>query len=184
MASITERGKRLLPATLDSISLTEPHRPWISVPLSDGDLSKGYTNITFGQFANAVNHAAAWLKSAIGKVGQFEVFAYEGPPDARLAIITVAAAKIGWKVCYKLTYRLQIPDTKEHQILLPFPYATPQVKGFLLDKTKCRAFIYASPSISTQRILDERPHIAGIVAPSLQAWITAEPAVPYDFNKS
>ena len=99
MASIIERGKRLLPVTLDTIALNQPHRPWISVPVNDADISKGFKDITFKHFANAINHAAAWLERAIGKVGQFDIFAYEGPTDARTAIIAVAAAKVGWKVC-------------------------------------------------------------------------------------
>jgi len=166
MDSIKERGKRLLPVTLDNIALTQPNKPWISVPLDDSDISKGFTDITFKQFANAINHATSWLESVIGNVGAFQVFAYEGPADARLAIIAVAAAKVGWKV------------------LLPFPYAPSQVKGYLLDITKCKAFVYASHSTSIQSILDERPHIRGIVAPSLQEWITEKPAIPYVFKKS
>ena len=83
-----------------------------------------------------------------------------------------------------LSHEIMIPDNIKYQILLPFPYAPSQVKGYLLDKTKCKAFIYASLSPSIQNILDERPHIRGIVAPTLLDWIKDEPAVPYGFKKS
>ena len=113
MASVAKRGQRLLPITLDRIALTQPYRPWISVPLNNSDISKGFIDITFKQFANAINHAAAWLESSVGNVGLFEVFAYEGPADARLAIIAVAAAKVGWKVFLIEFHELLISDAGE-----------------------------------------------------------------------
>ncbi|KUJ12950.1 putative AMP-binding enzyme [Mollisia scopiformis] len=168
MTSDSERGKRLLSTTIDSLALTEPDRPWISVPRNDDDLSKGFTDISFKQFSNAINHAAHWLDSSLGKVAsKFKAFAYEGPADARLAIITVAAAKVGRK------------------ILLPFPLAPAQIKGYLLDKTECTAFIYAETSRhSIQSILDEQPHLRAIVAPPLLEWMTEAQAEPYGFDKS
>ncbi|KAH8676545.1 putative AMP-binding enzyme [Tricladium varicosporioides] len=161
-------GKRLLVATIDEIAKTQPERPWISVPRDDNDLSIGFRDITFKQFANAINHATAWLDSTLGPIGSaFETFAYEGPPDARLPIIAVAAVKTGRK------------------ILFPFPLAPPPVKGSLMDQTKCSDFVYAETShISAKSILADRPHVKGHIAPLLQEWITDTEAEPREFKKS
>jgi hypothetical protein len=85
--------------TIDNIASSDPHRPWISIPRNDDDLTKGFIDISFKQFSNGINHAAAWLDSRLGPTtGSFETFAYEGPKDARAYIITVAAVKVGRKV--------------------------------------------------------------------------------------
>jgi hypothetical protein len=81
--------------TIDNIASTDLQRPWIFVPRDDDDLTKGSIDITFKQFANGINHAAAWLESCLGlTMGSFDTFAYEGPKDARAYIITVAAVKV------------------------------------------------------------------------------------------
>lgn len=99
MASQSNEGKRLLASTLDKIAKESPERAWISSPRDDNDLSKGFIDITFRQLSNAVNHASHWLDSVLGVPNsEFEGFAYEGPPDARLAIIALAAVKTRRKV--------------------------------------------------------------------------------------
>ena len=59
MDSNAERGRRLPITVIDQLAGTEPERPWISVPSNDDDLSKGFVDINFKQFSNAVNFAAA-----------------------------------------------------------------------------------------------------------------------------
>jgi hypothetical protein len=62
-------------------------------------LIKGFIDITFKQFANGINHAAAWLESCLGPTtSSFDTLAYEGPKDARAYTIIVAAVKVGRKV--------------------------------------------------------------------------------------
>jgi hypothetical protein len=99
MTEAPEYGRRLLVTTLDSIAQTEPEKPWISIPKDDNDLSKGFVDLTFSQLSNAINHAASWLDAFLKATdGNFDTFAYEGPSDARLPIITMAAVKSGRKV--------------------------------------------------------------------------------------
>lgn len=99
MDQAEDRGGRLLPAKLDHVASQEPDRAWISVPKEDDDLGKGFVGISYKQFANAVNHASNWLEFTLGPSGgQFDSFSYEGPNDARLPIIAVAAAKVVRKV--------------------------------------------------------------------------------------
>lgn len=106
MDSAPDRGRRLLVTTIDRIADSEPQRPWISVPCQDDDLTKGFVDITFEQFSNAINHAAAWLQSVLAPVtGQFDTIGYAGPDDARAFIITVAAVKVGRKVRLFFDYR-------------------------------------------------------------------------------
>ena len=99
MKLTSDLGRRLLPAAIDQLAESEPSRPWASVPRDNEDLTQGYVDITYGQFANAINHAAAWLHSTLGpSAEEFETIAYEGPNDIRLPAIAVAAAKVGRKV--------------------------------------------------------------------------------------
>ena len=50
-----EIGKRLLPSLIDWLAQNEPQRVWASVPINDNDLGKGYEDISFRQFANAIS---------------------------------------------------------------------------------------------------------------------------------
>lgn len=98
--SFDQEGRsRLLVTAIDQIASSQPQRTWVSVPKDEDDLSNGFVGITFKQFSNAINHAAAWLHSKLGPhSGSFDTFAYEGPNDVRVAILTVAAIKVERKV--------------------------------------------------------------------------------------
>lgn len=88
-------GKRIVISVIDEVAETEPARPWVSVPVDDGDLTRGYKDITYAQLANAVNHAVHWLKQNLPSSSQpFQPFAYFGPKDLRYAIFAIAAGKL------------------------------------------------------------------------------------------
>lgn len=78
--------------------MTDPHRPWASVPFDDDDLSKGYEDITYDVLANAVNKLAWFIDSCIGRPTNFETVAYIGRPDLRYQIMTLAVSKTQYKV--------------------------------------------------------------------------------------
>ena len=87
---------RQLPAVLvDQIAKEEPETPFIS--LSN---AKGYTTITFGQYANAIDGVAWWLEHKIGKGDLGEALAYlgTGSGDVYYAILLIAAHKAGYYV--------------------------------------------------------------------------------------
>lgn len=98
--SLDQEGRsRLLVTAIDQIARSQPQRTWVAVPKDEDDLSNGFVDITFKQFSNAINHAAAWLYSNLGpSSGSFDTLAYEGPNDVRAAILTVAAVKVERKV--------------------------------------------------------------------------------------
>lgn len=109
-----QHGNRFVPSVIDELAHTEPSCPWISLPVDDSDLSKGYREVTYGQFANYINHAARWLESNLPSSGEpFQPFAYAGPKDLRYPILAVAAGKIGKVVCTPLvltTYHVAVYD--------------------------------------------------------------------------
>src|SRR4051812_17016334 len=97
-------GQRLAISILDERAQSDPQSPWVSVPVDDEDLSKGYTDITYSQFANAVNHATHWLARSLPSSQEpFQCFAYVGPKDLRYPILAMAAGKLGKVVCYTHT---------------------------------------------------------------------------------
>lgn len=59
------------------------------------------------------------------------------------------------------------------------------MKGYLLDQTKCTAFIFAQTSrVSVEKILSTRPLVNGVVAPSLHEWITDKEATLYPYDRT
>ena len=94
-----ETGRRLLPMAIDQFAAEEPNKVWASIPRSD-ELADGFRDITYREFADAIDRAAWWLETVVGKGGHrlFETFAYTGPKDLRYPIIAIAAIKIEKKV--------------------------------------------------------------------------------------
>jgi acyl-CoA synthetase (AMP-forming)/AMP-acid ligase II len=92
--------ERMLSSAIDERALTHPCDIFYSIPKDDNDLSQGFVDITCSKFANATNHAAAWLQTKIDESGidPFDAIAYQGPNDLRYPILAVAAAKVGRKV--------------------------------------------------------------------------------------
>ena len=94
-----ETGSRLIASTIDSIAEQSPHKSWASIPIDNEDLSKGFRDISYKDFANAINHASWWLKDQFhGETAPFETIAYAGPGDLLYPILAVAAVKCGKKV--------------------------------------------------------------------------------------
>lgn len=99
MAKNTDYGCRFIPSLIDEIARDDPTRAWASVPKDENDLTKGFVDINYRQFATAINKAAWFLESRLAKpTGSLETIAYAGPKDLRYPVIAVAAAKLGRKV--------------------------------------------------------------------------------------
>lgn len=99
------RGLRLLVSVVDEYAKDSPSRVWAVVPLDEGNLAKGFKDITYFTLANAVNHAASWLQKVLPPPGApFETVAYAGPKDIRYPVLAIAAAKVGRKVCYNTAH--------------------------------------------------------------------------------
>lgn len=91
-----QHGERLAISLVDEHARTIPQSPWVSVPINDHDMSKGYKDITWSQFANAINYAAHWLEHSLPRSEKaFQCFAYVGPKDLRYPILAMAAGKVG-----------------------------------------------------------------------------------------
>lgn len=94
MVAKDERGKRLLASVIDSHAINNPNGVWASAPVDNDDLTKGFRDITYKEFVNAINHASWWLRENLaGAVASFETVAYAGPKDLRYPILAVAAVK-------------------------------------------------------------------------------------------
>ncbi|KAG9682940.1 acetyl-CoA synthetase-like protein, partial [Aureobasidium melanogenum] len=134
-----EYGTRLLPTLIDEIATTTPNHVYASVPKDDADLSKGFRNVTYVEFARAIDALSWWLDKILGKAdGTFPTFAYFGPRDLGYAIVVVAAAKVGRKV------------------LLASHLASPDAHLFLLNSLACTAVIYASEMTALAESLQKR----------------------------
>jgi len=99
-----QHGKRIIISVIEQRARDEPNSPWISIPVDDRDLSKGYRDITFKQLNDAANHAAQWLLQYLPTSSRsFQCLAYAGPKDLRYPILALAAGKLQKKVCLSLS---------------------------------------------------------------------------------
>ena len=90
-------GRRLIPHLIDERAQCGWKRPLTSIPRSSTP-KDGFKDVSYRQFANAVNHCAWWLQEVLPKTQKLRTIAYSGPSDIRYGILTIAAIKIGYKV--------------------------------------------------------------------------------------
>ena len=90
-------GRRLIPHLIDERAQCDWRQPLTSIPRSSKPRD-GFKDISYRQFANAVNHCAWWMREALPKAHGPSTIAYTGPSDIRYGILTIAAIKTGFKV--------------------------------------------------------------------------------------
>lgn len=95
--AISNYGRRLIPHLIDERAQNGWVQPFTSIPRSS-DPSDGFIDISYRQFANAINHCAWWMREVLGESQHSTVIAYTGPSDIRYGILTIAAIKTGFKV--------------------------------------------------------------------------------------
>ena len=87
----------LLPTLIDEIARSDPHRLYCALVKSTS-IEDGVVEVTYDDYANAVNRCAQWLEDTLGKGTHYNVLAYVGPTDIRYSLITLAAVKTGHTV--------------------------------------------------------------------------------------
>lgn len=94
-----KHGERILVSVIENRA-NDSGKPWVSAPVDDKDLSKGYKDINFRQLNKYTNHAAQWLTKNLPKTSEpFQFIAYAGPKDLCYPILALAAAKLQKVVC-------------------------------------------------------------------------------------
>lgn len=88
----------LLPHLVDKRASLTPDTIYSEYPVSTLTYDEGYRKITYKDFANAINAAAAWLVDTLGPGKDFETLAYIGPNDIRYPALILGAVKAGYKV--------------------------------------------------------------------------------------
>ena len=109
MGSTAPHGNRLLPITIDDIAENKPEKLFGCIPRTS-DPRDGFVDVTFADFARAVDRAAWWLEESLGKSTTFETLAYLGPSDIRYFILAVAASKVGYKVSLDVPLQIASND--------------------------------------------------------------------------
>ncbi|MCJ1463036.1 hypothetical protein MMC07_001640 [Pseudocyphellaria aurata] len=90
--------RQLIPTVVDQIAETEPETTWAVVSVLPTGNDAGYQNITYRQFANAINSIAWWLEGELGRGDMTEPFVYfgTGGSDVRYVMLLIAAVKAGY----------------------------------------------------------------------------------------
>lgn len=74
---IDQRGGRLLPTWIDKVGQDAPDKVWASVPRS-ANLKDGFRDLRYRHLVAAIDAAAWWIESVIGRSTNFETVAYLG----------------------------------------------------------------------------------------------------------
>ncbi|PYH40575.1 putative AMP-binding enzyme [Aspergillus saccharolyticus JOP 1030-1] len=160
-------GQRFLATVVETRA--QDNSPWVSVPIDETDLSRGFRDISFQQLNNAANHAAHWLQQNLPATTEpFQCFAYAGPKDFLYPILAVAAAKI------------------QKVIVLPSPLITPEAQLRIFRQKKCTVYLRpASMAEHVAGILQEAPEkLQTLTVPELGEFMQDAEAAPYTYPKS
>ncbi|KAI0428957.1 acetyl-CoA synthetase-like protein [Xylaria sp. FL1042] len=153
-SSTPDSTEPLLPAAIDELARSHPHRPWASIPVDDNDLTQGYEDISYEALANAINKLAWIIHSSVGKSTTFATIAYLGASDLRYHMMQMAACKTG------------------HKVLFSSHLNSLSVHLSLMDKLDCKSLFY-SEGTQVDDILAARS-IKHILVPSLDVLIDVD----------
>lgn len=88
----------LLPTIIDQLAQSYPDNIWAEYPSSSTTLEDGFQQITYAQFARAVNGAAQHIQNVLGRRDTGQPLAYLASNDPRCSIAVIAAMKAGFSV--------------------------------------------------------------------------------------
>ncbi|KAK6082367.1 nonribosomal peptide synthetase [Seiridium cupressi] len=160
-------GKRLIPHIVDDFAQRDPEREAFQIPQSS-DPKDGWKVITWGAYANAINHVARRITEICGKPEQdaFPTIAYIGPNDARYVVIMVAAIKAGY------------------QVLFISPRNSQEGQMNLFDKTDCHILAFPkSHHNMVQPWLQERD-MRPVEVGGMDKWFPDEKVPHFPYNKT
>ena len=96
MTQLDDMGDLSIISALDRRAKLEPESIWVSIPKDNNDLSRGFRDISYKQFANAVEYASAWLDGALGS-GEERIHAVRRPiMRTASALATVSDSCTNW----------------------------------------------------------------------------------------
>ncbi|TVY87466.1 Non-canonical non-ribosomal peptide synthetase [Lachnellula willkommii] len=156
-------GKRLVPHIIDDRARESPGQLFAAFPKSSR-IEDGFQDVTYGQFANAINACAWWIEQEIGKGVDFQTLAYIGPSDLRYAILTVGALKTG------------------HKAFFPSPRNSIGAHLSLLESSRCDVLLTAKKCHPVVEEIVSKRSMRRIIVPGLEEWISAPLALSFPFE--
>lgn len=100
-------GRRLLSNVIDERAHYGHKRAYASIPKS-ADVSRGFRDITYRVFANAINRCALWIREQMGTSSTYDAVVYIGPADLRYQILCMAAVKTGHVVSIPVSFQASL----------------------------------------------------------------------------
>ncbi|KAI0405456.1 nonribosomal peptide synthetase [Xylaria palmicola] len=157
-------GRRLIPHVIDEVARDEPERECFSFPRSSNP-HDGRRVITFGEYANAINHIVHAIIEKCGSpaAGSIPAIAYIGPNDGRYMIFLVAALKAGYKAFFLS------------------PANSPSGQLSLLEQTDCWNIWFPSTYKAMVQPWIHSRHMNIVEAEPIEAWFPSHtvPEIPY-----
>ncbi|KAI0024098.1 L-aminoadipate-semialdehyde dehydrogenase [Xylariomycetidae sp. FL0641] len=158
-------GNRLLPVVIDEAARDTPNRIVYTVPHLT-ELGDSFENITAFRFANAVNRAAHWIESKLGRSTSFDAIGYIGPHDLTYPVLVLACIKTGYKA------------------LLVSPRNSLEGSMAVVDKTDCHIWVRARKANPLVNQILGSKQMEVLDVPTLEELFATRPVAPYPFTKT
>lgn len=162
--NVEELKVELLPDVIDRRGRENPDSVFCAVPCGL-EVKDGFRDVTFFEFANAINRASWFLEKCLGKSTNFDVLCYLGPSDLRYSILAIAAVKTG------------------HTAFWSSPRNSHEGHVSLMKATKCKYFLTPATVPPGVMPIIEELGIRHVVIPEQNAWMDPTPVENYPLGK-
>ena len=175
-------GQRLLPTLVDQLSTSDPERVFLSYPSSPRPID-GYRDVTYREFAAAINRCSWWLDKHLGRSDDLRTLTYFGSRDLRSTVVMHSAVKTGHKVLLRLLSTL--PSYSRVQLYLS-SLGSESVEEDLqiLEDLQCYVMLLTAESKSpiAEEILSRRT-MRTMTVPTLEELLMTEEGPVYSYTK-
>lgn len=93
-----DENNATLPAIIDQRARFEPNRLYGATTWIEESGTLKCRKLTYRDVAETVDRCAHWLHTKFGRSSDYATLGYVGPNDYRYNFVTVAAAKLGYRV--------------------------------------------------------------------------------------
>ncbi|KAL9065871.1 MAG: hypothetical protein Q9161_007924 [Pseudevernia consocians] len=175
-------GQRLLPTLVDQLSTSDPERVFLPYPSGTRPID-GYRDVTYREFAAAINRCSWWLDKHLGRSDDLRTLTYLGSRDLRSTVVMYSAVKTGQKVLLRLLSTL-LSYSRVQLLLISLGSESVEEDLQILEDLQCDVMLSTAESKSP--IAEEmfsRRTMRTMTIPALEELLMTEEGPVYPYTK-
>lgn len=168
---------------VDQLSTSDPERVFLSYPSGPRPID-GYRDVTYREFAAAINRCSWWLDKHLGSSDDFRTLTYFGSRDLRSTVVMYSAVKTGHKVPL-LLLSTPLSYSRIQLFLSSLGFESVEEDLQILEDLQCDVMLLTaeSKSLIAEEILSRRA-MRTMTVPALEELLMTEEGPVYPYTKT